>query len=419
MNAFPIRDGEMVADDVPVRRIAAEVGTPFYCYASSEMERRYAAYADAFAAAEATVLYAIKANGNQSVIRTLGRCGAGADVVSEGELRRALAAGIPADRIVFSGVGKTGAELAAGLEAGILQFNVESEAELHALAAVAAARGVAAPVALRVNPAVDATSHDKISTGRRHDKFGIPWDRAEQVYSQAAALPGIRITGIAVHIGSQIVSLDPFARAFRAVTDLARALQRNGHDIVTLDLGGGLGIRYVDEAVPAVADYAALAIRETAASGCRLLLEPGRSLVGPAGILVTSVVYEKDSGGRRIVVVDAAMNDLIRPAMYGATHGIVPVTPDATKAGSPADVVGPVCESGDTFARERALPATAPGDLLAILTAGAYGAVMASSYNSRPLVPEVLVHKGEFAVVRPRPTNADLIAADRVAPWLA
>ena len=419
MTAFPIRDGEMVADDVPVRRIAAEVGTPFYCYAASEMERRYAAYADAFASADATVLYAVKANANQSVIRTFARCGAGADVVSEGELRRALAAGIPADRIVFSGVGKTGAEFAAGLDADILQFNVESEAELQALDAAATARGVTAPVALRVNPAVDAASHDKISTGRRHDKFGVPWDRAEQTYRRAAALPGIRVTGIAVHIGSQIISLEPFAKAFAAVADLGRRLQRDGQDIVTLDLGGGLGIRYASEDVPAVTDYAALAIRETAATGCRLLLEPGRSLVGPAGILVTSVIREKDSGGRRIVVVDAAMNDLLRPALYGATHGIVPVAPDTAAAVSAADIVGPVCESGDTFARERLLAATAPGDLLAILTTGAYGAVMASSYNSRPLVPEVLVHNGQFAVVRPRPTYADLIAADRTASWLA
>ena len=419
MDSFVVRGGELHAEDVPVQRIAEAVGTPFYCYATASLEANYRAFAGAFASTDATVCFALKANANVSVVRTLARLGAGADIVSEGELRRARAAGIPGHRIVFSGVGKTGAEMAAALDAGILQFSVESEAELHALSDVAAARGVRAPVAVRVNPDVDAATHDKIATGRRHDKFGLAWPEAREVYARAATFPGVEVVGVAVHIGSQVLSLGPFSRAFRFVAEIAGLLREDGHTLRRLDLGGGLGIPYGSEIPPTAAEYAATALRETAAAGLSLVLEPGRAIVGDAGILVVKLLYEKDAGGRRVIIVDGAMNDFLRPALYDARHQVVPVRPVSGAPESPADVVGPVCESGDHLAWEAPLPKLEAGSLLAVCTAGAYGAVMASTYNSRPLVPEVLVRGSEFAVVRPRPSYEDLISADLTPPWLA
>ena len=419
VDSFVVRDGELWAEDVPLRRIAAAVGTPFYCYATTALERNYRAFADAFAAVDATVCFALKANSNVAVVRTLARLGAGADIVSEGELRRALAAGIPGHRIVFSGVGKTRAEMAGALDAGILQFNVESEAELEALSETAASRGVRAPVAVRLNPDVDAASHDKISTGRRGDKFGLDWPAARRAYRRAASLSGVEVVGAAIHIGSQVGTLAPFARAFRFLAEAAGALRAEGHALRRLDLGGGLAVPYESEALPTVAEYAGTALREMVPAGLPLLLEPGRAIAGDAGILVVQVLYEKDAGGRRAVIVDGAMNDLLRPALYGARHRVEPVRPAARATVAPADVVGPVCESSDCLARDVALPILAPGDLLAVRTAGAYGAVMASTYNSRPLVPEVLARGREFATVRPRPTHEQLIAADATPPWLA
>ena len=402
-----------------MRRMAEAVSTPFYCYSTAALVHRYREFADAFAGADAMVCYSVKANSNVAVIHTLANQGAGADVVSEGELRRARAAGVPGDRIVFSGVGKTLAEMAAALDAGILQFNVESGAELHALSKVAASRGTRAPVAIRVNPDIDAGSHDKITTGRKHDKFGVSWNRARELYAAARDLPGVDSTGIAVHIGSQILSLDPFRAAFRFAAGAVATLRSDGVELRRIDLGGGLGIAYGGESPPSPAEYAALALAETAESGCTLVVEPGRALVGEAGILVTEVLYEKDAEGVRVVVVDAAMNDLIRPALYGASHAIEPVAEAKPDDEAPADVVGPVCESGDTFTRGAPLAPSPAGALFAIRTAGAYGAVLASTYNSRPLVPEVLVNGAEFAVIRPRQRYEDLIATEVGPPWLA
>jgi diaminopimelate decarboxylase len=419
VDSFLYRSGELHAEDVPVRRMAEAVGTPFYCYSTAALIRSYREFADAFAGADATICYAVKANSNVAVIRTLANQGAGADVVSEGELRRALAAGVPGDRIVFSGVGKTRAEMAVALDAGILQFNVESEPELNALSEVAASRDVRAPIAIRLNPDIDAGSHDKITTGRKHDKFGVSWSKARELYAAARDLPGINATGVAVHIGSQILSLDPFRAAFRFAAGAAAALRDDGIGIRRIDLGGGLGIAYGAENPPSPAAYAALVLAETANSGCAVVVEPGRVLVGSAGVLVTEVLYEKDADGARVVVVDAAMNDLIRPALYGASHAIEPVAEVTPETLTPADVVGPVCETGDTFARRVPLAPSPAGSLFALRTAGAYGAALASTYNSRPLVPEILVNGAEFAVIRPRQKYEDLIAAEVGPPWLA
>lgn len=419
MSAFAYRNGVLHAESVPLSTIAESVGTPFYCYSTAALEAHYGAYAGAFADQDAGVCYAVKANSNLAVIRTFARMGAGADVVSGGEMQRALAGGIPADRIVFSGVGKTRAEMRAALEAGIHQINVESIPEVEALSEVATSLGVVAPIAFRVNPDVDAKTHAKISTGKKENKFGIDYDHAREVYAQAARLPGIKPVAIAVHIGSQLTDLAPFRAAYERVAALLHVLREDGHDIRRLDLGGGLGITYKNERPPELADYAAMVRSLTGNLGCRITLEPGRSLVGNAGILVSSVIFVKQGLHRKFVIVDAAMNDLIRPAMYEAYHGIVPVKePDPTAPTEPFDVVGPVCESGDTFALQRLLPPMEADDLVAFLSAGAYGAVMSSSYNTRPLIPEVLVNGDQFAVIRPRPSVEDMLKAERVPDWL-
>ena len=420
MNHFDYRNGELHAEAVPLARVADAVGTPFYCYSTATLERHYRRFAGAFAGTDALVCYALKANSNLAVVRTLGDLGAGADVVSEGELRRALAAGVPAARCVFSGVGKTEAEMAFALEAGILQFNVESEPELALLAEVAAARGRRAPVAIRVNPDIAAATHHKIATGRREDKFGIDWDRVRPLYAQAASLPGIEIAGLAVHIGSQLLDLAPFRDAFRRVAGLVRDLRADGHAIRRLDLGGGLGIPYDGEEPPTPEAYAGLVRETTEGLDCRIILEPGRVLTGNAGVLVTRVLYVKQGTGRRFAIVDAAMNDLIRPSLYQAHHAVAPVRAPAEDAPLVAfDIVGPVCETGDTFATQRPMPPLAAGDLIVLRSAGAYGATMASEYNSRPLVPEILVKDDAFAIVRPRPTYDEILSRDRLPPWMA
>ena len=419
MHEFAHRDGALHAEGVPLSKIADAVGTPLYCYSGAALERAYRDFARAFAALPTMICYSLKANGNLAVVRSFAALGAGADVVSEGELRRARAAGIPPERIVFSGVGKAPVELVHALDAGIHQINVESEAELERLSEIAAARGLTAPVALRVNPDVDAGTHAKMTTGTRENKFGIDLGRARAVYAHATKLPGIELVGLAVHIGSQLTALTPFRCAFERVRDLAAALREDGHRVSRVDLGGGLGIRYAAEAPPTLDDYARMVGELFAACGCEIILEPGRALVGDAGCLLTRVLYWKAGASRRFVVVDAAMNDLLRPSLYGAFHDIRAVAEGGRGPASPVDVVGPVCESADTFARDRPLPALEAGDLLAIGAAGAYGAVMASSYNSRLLVPEVLVAGDRFAVVRPRESFEDMLARDRIPDWLA
>jgi diaminopimelate decarboxylase len=419
MDHFNYIDGELHAEEVPLSRIATEVGTPFYCYSTATLVHHYQVFTAAFAGLDAAVFYGVKANGNLAVIRTLADQGAGADVVSEGELRLALAAGVPAARIVFSGVGKTARELGFAVEAGILQFNVESEPELEALGEIAARAGARARVAIRVNPGIDARTHDKITTGREENKFGIPWRRVPEVARRAAALEGVELVGLAVHIGSQITSLSPFEAAFRRLGDLTRTLRDQGHALSRLDLGGGLGIPYDGETPPSPAEYGAMIGRVVGDLGCTLMLEPGRLLTGNAGLLVSSVIYLKEAESRRFAVLDAAMNDLVRPSLYDARHRFLPVREAPSGAPqAPVDFVGPVCETGDTFARDVPAPPLAPGNLVAIRSAGAYGSVMASTYNGRPLVPEVLVKGADFAVVRPRPSYDELLARDVMPPWL-
>ncbi|PKU22018.1 diaminopimelate decarboxylase [Telmatospirillum siberiense] len=419
MNHFHYRNGVLHAEDVSLARLAEEVGTPFYCYSTATLERHFRVLQEAVADLNATICFAIKANSNIAVIRTLAALGAGADVVSEGELRRALTAGVPPERIVFSGVGKTRRELELAVDSGILQINVESEPELEELNDVALSRGRRAVIGLRVNPDVDANTHAKITTGRKENKFGIEWTRAPEVLRRARGLPGIELASIAAHIGSQLTDLQPFRDAFRRLRDLVLMLKAEGAAPARLDLGGGLGVPYDDQPTPSPVDYAA-AIRDNLGDlGCRLILEPGRMLVGNAGILVSRVIYVKEGATRSFVICDAAMNDLIRPAMYDAFHKILPVTeatPDAVLR--PVDVVGPICESGDTFAKQRALPPLAKDDLIAFATAGAYGSAMSSTYNSRPLAPEVLVKADRFAVVRARPTYEEMLALESSPPWL-
>ena len=421
MNHFDYRNGVLHAEAVSLVELADAVGTPFYCYSTATLERHYRVFAEAFAGEKALVCYAMKANSNQSVLRTLAKLGAGADVVSGGELKRALAAGIPPERIVFSGVGKTEAELRAALAADILCINVESESELELLSALASGQGKTARISVRVNPDVDSGSHAKISTGKSENKFGIPLAQARAVYARAAKLPGIRVTGVDMHIGSQITDLVPLEAAFRLLAEFVQTLRADGHTISHVDFGGGLGIPYhMDgEAPPLPSAYAAMVKRVTHNLGCTLLFEPGRMIVGNAGILVARVIYVKQGEAKKFVIIDAAMNDLIRPTLYEAHHDILPVrafpkdAPEIT-----ADVVGPVCESGDYLALGRNLPEPKAGDLLAIMTAGAYGAVQSGFYNTRALVPEVLVKDDQYAVVRPRVEVDDLIAMDKPAPWL-
>ncbi|HYM03594.1 MAG TPA: diaminopimelate decarboxylase [Stellaceae bacterium] len=417
---FAYRDGELHAEDVPLSRIADAIGTPFYCYSSAAIERRYKRVAAAFADQRSMICYATKANSNLSVIASLARLGAGADVVSEGELRGALTAGIPASRIIFSGVGKTESEMEFALRVGVHQINVESEPELSVLSAVASRVGKTAAVAIRVNPDVDARTHAKISTGKSENKFGIDLAHAAGAFRRTAQLPGLMPVGIAVHIGSQITTLAPFELAFARVVELLRELLAEGIGLERLDLGGGLGIRYHNETPPEIEDYAAMVKRITSGLNVQKAFELGRWIVGNAGVLVSRVLYVKQGVTRRFLVQDAAMNDLMRPALYDAWHEIVPVRAASSDSErQPVDVVGPVCETADRFAAQRALPPIEPGELLAVLSAGAYGAVMSSSYNTRPPAPEVLVRGDQFAVVRARPTHEELLARDRMPEWLA
>jgi len=422
MHHFSYVGGVLHAEGVSLGRIAEAVGTPFYCYSTATLERHYRVLQDAFEGLDTHICYAIKANSNQAVIATLARLGAGMDVVSEGELRRARAAGVPASKIIFAGVGKTRSEMAYALSEGIFAFNVESEPELEALSEVAASLGRTAAIALRVNPDVDAKTHAKISTGKAENKFGVPFEDAPRLYARAARLPGLEVVGIHMHIGSQITDLGPFRNAFALMRELAQALRAAGHDIRHLDLGGGLGVPYSggNDLPPSPMAYAEVVREAVGDLGLKLHLEPGRMIVANAGVLAASVIYAKRGRGKTFLIVDAAMNDLIRPTLYEAHHEIWPVAEAAgRRAAIVQDVVGPICESGDYLAVDRELPPLDAGELVAFMTAGAYGAAMSSTYNSRLLVPEVLVKGAEYAIVRPRQTYDELLALDRLPDWLA
>ncbi|MEM9049812.1 MAG: diaminopimelate decarboxylase [Pseudomonadota bacterium] len=421
MDHFRYRDGVLYAEDVPLPDIAAAVGTPAYIYSTATLTRHLGLFHEALKGLPHLVCYAMKANSNLAVVRLLASLGAGMDTVSGGEIARALRAGVPAERIVFSGVGKTEDEIRLAVEANIRQFNVESEPELERISAIASALGRRVPITIRVNPDVDARTHAKIATGKAENKFGVPIARARAVYAQAARLPGVEIVGVDMHIGSQLTDLAPFEAAYAKLADLVSALRADGHAIRRLDLGGGLGIPYArDNAAPPLPmEYGAVVRRTVGHLGCEIEIEPGRLIAGNAGLLLASVVYVKEGEGRRFLILDAAMNDLIRPAMYEAFHEVVPVRePPVGAETQPCDIVGPVCETGDTFARSRPMPAVAAGALVAFRTAGAYGAVMASEYNSRPLVPEVLVHGDHFDVVRARPSIEEMLDRDTIPEWL-
>ena len=421
MDHFLYQDGQLYAEDVPVADIAAAVGTPFYCYSTATLQRHFRMFDEALSGMDHLVCYAMKAASNQAILRTLAVEGAGMDVVSGGEYARAKAAGVPGDRIVFSGVGKTRDEIQAVLAGGIRQFNVESEPEMVVLSELAVAMGTVAPITIRVNPDVDAKTHAKIATGKSENKFGIPISRAEEVYALAAGLPGIKVIGIDVHIGSQLTDLAPFELAYQKIAELTRTLRAQGHEITRLDLGGGLGIPYTRSNVPPPlpSDYGAMVKRVLGDLNCEIEIEPGRLIVGNAGILVSEVIYVKAGEDRAFLIVDAAMNDLIRPAMYEAHHDIVPLVEAAPGGQTTAyDVVGPICETGDTFAKNRELTPLAAGDLIAFRSSGAYGAVMASEYNTRPLVPEIMVNEDQFSVIRARPTFDEIINRDIIPPWM-
>lgn len=421
MDHFLYRDGALFAEDVPLSEIAAAVGTPFYVYSTATLLRHFTLFDDALDGTDHLVCYAMKAASNQAILTTLAQAGAGMDVVSEGEYRRARAAGVPGEKIVFSGVGKTADEIRTALTGGIRQFNVESEPEMEVLNAVALELGKVAPITIRVNPDVDAKTHAKIATGKSENKFGIPISRAREVYAIAADLPGLDVIGIDVHIGSQLTDLEPFRLAYQKVAELTETLRADGHDIRRLDLGGGLGIPYTrsNDAPPLPTDYGALVKETLGHLGCEIEIEPGRLIAGNAGLMVSKVIYVKSGEDRDFLILDGAMNDLIRPAMYDAHHDIVPVIePRPGTDPQPYDIVGPVCESGDTFAKQRMMPPLNAGDLVAFRSAGAYGAVMASEYNSRPLIPEVLVKDDQFAVIRPRPTFDEMINRDTIPEWL-
>ena len=421
MDHFLYKNGALHAEDVPLSEIAAAVGTPFYVYSTATLTRHYGLFFEALSPMPHQVCFAIKSLSNLAVLKLLGDLGAGMDVVSIGEYLRAKAAGVPGERIVFSGVGKTAVEMRLALAGGIRQFNVESEPELQALSEVATAMGLVAPITIRVNPDVDAKTHEKIATGKKENKFGIPIARAPEVYALAARLPGLRVVGIDVHIGSQLTELAPFEEAYTKVAALTQVLRAQGHTIERLDLGGGLGIPYTrsNDAPPLPLEYGAMIKRVLGHLGCEIEIEPGRLISGNSGILVSQVIYHKAGEDRDFLIVDAAMNDLVRPSMYGAHHDIVPVIEPAAGAEKlEYDVVGPVCETGDTFARARALVRMGPGDLVAFRSAGAYGAVMASEYNTRPLVPEVLVRGDQFAVIRARPSYEEILKRDTIPDWL-
>jgi diaminopimelate decarboxylase len=421
MRPFTYRNGALHAEDVALAAIAEAVGTPFYCYSSAAIAGSFEAFRNAFAGQNALISYAMKANSNQAVLTTLAELGAGMDVVSEGELRRARAAGAPGERIIFSGVGKTLAEMNLGLTEKIFCFNIESEPELEALSRAASSRGAVAPIAIRVNPDIDARTHAKIATGKSENKFGVPISRARDVYAYARTLPGLSVHGVDMHIGSQITDLQPFDDAFALLAEFVQALRADGHNIEHIDLGGGLGVAYRNDnnPPPSPEQYARVVAQRTAALACQVILEPGRAIVGNAGALIASVVYLKKGENKRFVIVDAAMNDLVRPTLYDAHHEILPVKePWPGAYVSRSDVVGPVCESGDYLALDRDLPDLAAGDLIAVMSAGAYGAVQAGTYNTRLLIPEVLVKGAEYAVVRPRRTYEELIGLDTLPPWL-
>lgn len=421
MDHFLYRNGALYAEDVSVADIAAAVGTPFYVYSTATLTRHFQLFDEALGFADHLVCFAMKSLSNIAVLRVLAQAGAGMDVVSGGEYLRAKAAGVPGDRIVFSGVGKTADEMRMALQGGIRQFNVESEPEMVALDAVAQSLGKMAPITLRINPDVDAKTHAKIATGKSENKFGIPISRAREVYALAATLKGLKVVGIDVHIGSQLTELAPFEAAYAKVAELTEMLRADGHDIKRLDLGGGLGIPYerTNAAPPLPSDYGAMIQRTLGHLGCEIEIEPGRLISGNAGLMVSQVIYVKSGEDRDFLILDGAMNDLIRPAMYDAWHDIIPVV-EPVPGTEPAryDIVGPVCESGDTFAKARDIPPMQPGDLVAFRSAGAYGAVMASEYNSRPLIPEVLVHGDQFAVIRKRPSYEEMIARDSLPEWL-
>lgn len=421
MDHFNYRNGVLCAEDVPLPRIADSVGTPAYVYSAATLRRHLGLFQQALSwADESLVCFAVKALSNLAVLKLLGDMGAGMDVVSAGEYLRARTAGVPGGNIVFSGVGKTRDEMRIALTGGVRQFNVESEPELRALSEVATSLGRTAPIAIRVNPDVDAKTHAKIATGKSENKFGIPIKHAREVYALAASLPGIEVIGVDMHIGSQLTDLAPYRAAYARMADLVPLLRADGHDIRRLDMGGGLGIPYArDNAVPPLPIEWGQAIRDAVGHlGCEIDVEPGRNIAGNAGVLLSEVIWVKQGEGRDFLIVDAAMNDLIRPAMYDAEHELVPVTETPAPAGRRFDVVGPVCETGDTFARDMTLAPLAAGDLVAFRSAGAYGAVMASEYNTRPLVPEVLVDGEKFAVIRPRPTIEEMLARESIPDWL-
>lgn len=421
MDHFLYRGGELFAEEVAISEIAAKVGTPFYVYSTATLTRHYRLFDEALEGMPHLVCYAMKAASNQAILKVLAGLGAGMDVVSGGEYARAKAAGVPGDRIVFSGIGKTRDEMRLALLGGVRQFNIESEPEMAVLSDVAAGMGVTVPVTVRVNPDVDARTHAKIATGKSENKFGIPIARARAVYARIAALPGLEAIGIDVHIGSQLTELEPFRQAYEKVAELTELLRADGHDIRRLDLGGGLGIPYErsNQAPPLPTEYGALIRQVLGHLGCEIEIEPGRLIAGNAGVMIAEVIYVKSGEGRDFLILDGAMNDLIRPAMYGAHHDIIPVIEPAPGIEQqPYDIVGPVCESGDTFARARMMPPLKGGDLVAFRGAGAYGAVMASEYNTRPLIPEVLVNEHQFAVIRPRPTYDEMINRDKIPVWL-
>ncbi len=419
MDHFNYRRGVYHAEGVSLNHMAKEVGTPFYCYSAATLKHHYDVFAASFGPLDPLICYAVKANGNLAILKILAQCGAGADVVSQGEIMLALAAGIPAEKIVFSGVGKTREEMAFALEKGIFQFNAESESELKALSDIASHMSVEAHIAVRINPDVDAKTHAKISTGGKETKFGIAMDRAHDIYAMAAKLPNVRIQGVSVHIGSQLTTLAPFEQAFQRVRSFVEELRAAGFAITTIDLGGGLGVPYGGtEAPPLPENYGALVQETMLGMDCKLILEPGRLLLGNAGILVSRVIHVKKNGERTFVILDAGMNDLLRPALYGAYHDVLPVQEVTAGNLQPVDVVGPVCETSDIFAEQRPMILPKEGDLMVLRTAGAYGASMASTYNARLLVPEVLASGDEYAIIRPRPTYDDLLNRDRLPDWL-